>query len=332
MRFTGRDFAVLALCQSLFMSCAVASGEAFVAYEEAIAGSDQSVAMVPVPGGSFSMGSPQGEAGRAEDEGPQREVRVADFWMGQYEINWQQYELFVYREEAVFERLADPSELERLGIDAVSGATAPYAEMSFGMGKNGYPAVNMTQYAALQFARWVSAKTGQFYRLPTEAEWEYACRAGTQSPFSFGADATVATQYAVFEQNSDGKYAQPGTLKPNPWQLYDMHGNVAEWTMDQYHPGYDSQVSADNPWHRPTELYPRVARGGSWVDPVELLRCAARRASSPRWKERDPQIPKSQWWLTNAPFIGFRLVRPRVPPSAEEIGRYWLEAMEDYGY
>jgi formylglycine-generating enzyme required for sulfatase activity len=203
--------------------------------------------------------------------------------------------------------------------------------MSFGMGKDGFPAVNVTQHAALQYARWLSAKTGRFYRLPTEAEWEYACRAGTDTPWSFGAAATTAGNYAIYQDNSEDRYAQTGSRKPNPWRLYDMHGNVAEWTMDQFAPDFYASSGRDNPWNRPIELYPRVARGGSWLDPIEQLRCAARRPSATNWKERDPQIPKSQWWLTNAPFVGFRLISPRVQPSADEIARYWLEAIEDYG-
>ncbi len=303
----------------------------FDAYEQTIPGSDQAFAMVPISGGSFSMGSPESEPGRSPAEGPQHPVTVADFWMGQYELNWQQYELFVYRDETQFNTLVEPEQLQALAIDGITGATTPYVEMSFGMGKEGFPAINVTQYAALQYARWLSAKTGHFYRLPTEAEWEYACRAGTTTAWSFGDDAAALEEYAIYKGNSEGRYARPGSRKPNAWQLYDMHGNVAEWTMDQFDPGFYAESSGDNPWNRPTELYPRVARGGSWIDEPAQLRCAARRPSAPEWKERDPQIPKSDWWHTNAPFVGFRLVRPRVQPSPADIKQYWLQAMEDYG-
>ena len=303
----------------------------FAAYTQAIPHTEQSLQMVPIAGGTFTMGSPEDEAGHTPAEAPQHKVTVADFWMGQYEINWQQYELFVYRDEDSFHNLAPQEQLKALAIDGVTGATAPYVDMSFGMGKEGYPAINVTQYAALRYARWLSAKTGRFYRLPTEAEWEYACRAGTQSPWSFGSDASRAGTYAIYEDNSEERYAPVGSREPNPWGLYDMHGNVAEWTMDQFDPGFYSSSDADNPWNRPTELYPRVVRGGSWRDSMELQRCAARNPSAARWKDRDPQIPKSKWWLTNAPFVGFRLVSPRIQPSASEIERYWLETFEDYG-
>ena len=194
-----------------------------------------------------------------------------------------------------------------------------------------HPASNVTQYAALSYARWLSAKTGHFYRLPTEAEWEYACRAGTTGPWSFGDDPAVAGKFAIFADGSDQQSAAVGSRSPNPWQLYDMHGNVAEWTMDQYDPGHYATPAADKSWNRPTTLFPRVARGGSWAHDVNAMRCAARMPSHSDWKNSDPQFPRSQWWHTDAPFVGFRLVRPRVQPPAEEIARFWLEAIEDFG-
>jgi formylglycine-generating enzyme required for sulfatase activity len=161
--------------------------------------------------------------------------------------------------------------------------------------------------------------------------WANTRSTGSSTAWSFGDEASAASDYAVFEANSNDRYALTGSRQPNPWQLYDMHGNVAEWTLDQFAPAYYARSDTGNPWNRPTELYPRVARGGSWRDPVEQLRCAARMPSAAIWKERDPQIPKSQWWLTNAPFVGFRLVSPRVQPGSDEIARYWLEVIEDYG-
>jgi len=307
-----------------------AAADDFSSFTQAIPDTEFSIDMVPITGGSFTMGSPDTEAGRTAAEGPQHPVQVADLWMGRFEINWQQYEAFVYRNENSF-KLVSLARLKELAIDGVTGATAPYVEMSFGMGKEGFPAVNMTQYAALMYARWLSAKTGRFYRLPTEAEWEYACRAGTSTAWSFGESPTAAGGYAVTNENSDNHYAPTGSRKANPWQIHDMHGNVAEWTMDKFDPGYYASSKEDNPWNRPTELYPSVARGGSWYQPIEATRCAARLGSASNWKERDPQIPKSLWWLTNAPFVGFRLVSPRHQPGPEEIKQFWLEAIEDYG-
>jgi formylglycine-generating enzyme required for sulfatase activity len=111
-----------------------------------------------------------------------------------------------------------------------------------------------------------------------------------------------------------------------------MHGNVAEWTYDQYIPDFYAQAAggtASNPVARPTKLYPHAVRGGSWDDDADRLRSAARRASNPKWKQRDPQIPRSDWWMTNASFVGFRVVRPLKQPSKEEIAKYWLEAIKD---
>lgn len=306
----------------------------FSPFSQVIPGSDVSIDMVPVPGGTFMMGSPGTEENRNEDEGPQHQVKVDSFWMGKYEITWEQYDLFVRENAALLaESLPVSGAKVELTADAISLPTPPYVDMSFGMGKDGYPAINMTQYAAVQFAKWLTAKTGHFYRLPTEAEWEYACRAGNESTYHFGDTVDELNDYAWFYENSEYNYQQIGTKKPNGLDLHDMHGNVTEWTMDQYDEDYYSEFEneiADNPWLRPTELYPRVVRGGSWKDDADRLRCAARRGSISRWKQRDPQLPKSIWWLTDADFVGFRLVRPENPPSQDVMEEYWIEAMEDF--
>jgi len=309
------------------LSLPLVSQAQFEAYSEPIPGSDQSIEMTPIEGGTFYMGST-----KEEDESPRHEVKVGSFWMGTYEITWQQYTLFV--KEKLSDLKANAAADGPVNVDAVSLPTPPYIDMSFGMGRQGYPAINMTQYAAVQFAKWLTAQTGHFYRLPTEAEWEYACRAGSETAYSFGDDASKLGQYAWYKKNSEEAYHKIGTKKPNAWGLYDMHGNVAEWTMDQYvadaYQKYANET-ADNPWVYPEELYPRVVRGGSWSATADMLRCANRRGSQAAWKVLDPQIPKSLWWLTNAAFVGFRLVRPLDPPPPEEIEKYWLEPIKDYG-
>lgn len=292
-------------------------------YVQDIPGTTLEFTMVGIPAGEFTMGSPENEAGREEDEGPQHQVALDAFWMGQHEITWDLFELFVYKnlETRKSESPVSPE------ADAVTRPTKPYLDMTFGMGKENHPAISMTQYAAIQFCKWLYTKTGVFYRLPTEAEWEYACRAGSQSSYSFGDDPAQLDEYAWYAGNSNNKTNPVGTKKPNAWGLYDMHGNVMEWTMDQYIPDFYASFKknkvAENPLAVPTELYPRSVRGGSFNDEAGELRSANRIPSQASWKRIDPQVPKSNWWFPEAPFLGFRLVRPAVPPTQEEIDAYY---------
>jgi len=304
----------------------IAFGENEKEYTQSIPGTKEKVEMVFIPGGTFIMGSPKSEQGHFGDEGPQHQVEIDPFWMGKFEITWDLYELFVARDiDSKRPQQLNGEEVD-IDIDGVSGATQPYTEMSFGMGVEGYPAICMTQLAAAKFCEWLSAMTGNFYRLPTEAEWEYASRAGTKTAYSFGDDPADLDIYAWHEGNSGGAYHQVGQKKPNPWGLYDMHGNVSEWTLDQYVPTLykkRKRKTANNPLQKPTKKYPRVVRGGAWSDKAWRLRSATRRPSSKKWKKRDPQIPKSLWWHTDAPFVGFRVVRPIKIPTPEEQKTYW---------
>ena len=293
-------------------------------YEERIPGTDVRFRMVPVPGGAFQMGSPEDEAGRKSDEGPRHPVRVSAFWIGVHEVTWDEYHVFMLQLD-VARRTAAEDLPQDAWADAVSRPTPPYAPMDFGMGVEGYPAVCMTQFAARQYTRWLSMKTGRVYRLPTEAEWEYACRAGTDTRYSFGADPSELEDHAWFAGNSDDAYHPVGRKTPNPWGLHDMHGNVAEWVLDRHDRDFYGLPDArlDDPVAWPAKLYPRVVRGGSWDDDAPELRSAARRGSHKRWKMQDPQLPKSIWYHTDAPFVGFRVVRPLVPPGPEDRERAW---------
>jgi formylglycine-generating enzyme required for sulfatase activity len=301
-------------------------------YKVTIPGSDATFEMVPIPGGDFTMGSPESEPGRKPDEAPLVKVKIAPFWMGKFEVTWSEYELFMFPEDEKKKRIARHSETAIHALaDAVSRPTTPYVEMSFGMGKDGYPAISMTQHAANSYCKWLSAKLNQFFRLPTEAEWEYACRAGTTTAFSFGDDASQLGEYAWYAENSDFKYQRVGTKKPNPWGLHDMHGNVLEWCLDQYDPkAYQRFVgaTADNPWLVATKPYPHVARGGSWDHDPADLRSAARHASSSSWKMQDPQLPKSIWYHTDAQFLGFRIIRPLKVAEPEILTKYWTSGVE----
>ncbi len=286
--------------------------------------------MIHIPGGTFTMGSHDGEPDRGDDEGPQRQVEVGSFWMGKYEVTWDQYEPFMITQvdRSKDGRRTDYDEATGPLVDGVSSPTPPYTEMSFGMGQAGYPAISMTQHAANKFCQWLSVQTGHFYRLPTEAEWEYACRAGTTTAYSFPADQI--DQYAWYYDNSDGQYQPVGEKKPNPWGLHDMHGNVLEWTADQYEPDYLTRIGekANDPWLIPTRLYPRSVRGGGWDDDPELLRSAARRGSDEEWKMQDPQLPKSIWYHTDAIWLGFRIVRPVDVPSIDVMQAHWNSAVD----
>jgi len=289
-------------------------------YTQEVNGTDLKFDMIAVPGGVFKMGSPLQEKGRKEDEGPQHAVKLDPFWIGKHEVTWDLFEPFVYKN---YELLKGTVSTE---VDAVARPTTPYLDMTFGMGKAGFPAVGMTPYAAIQFCKWLYTRTGVFYRLPTEAEWEYACRAGSETAYSFGNDKSKLDEYAWYKANSNGKTHQPGSKKPNAWGIYDMYGNVAEHTIDQYIPDFYKQFqgkTAVNPLAEPAELYPTSIRGGSFADEASALRSAARAGSDPAWKALDPQIPKSNWWFPEAPFIGFRIVRPLNPPSKEEIEAYY---------
>ncbi|MEO7297222.1 MAG: SUMF1/EgtB/PvdO family nonheme iron enzyme [Verrucomicrobiota bacterium] len=304
-------------------------------FTETIAGSKTTFDLMPIPSGEFSMGTPASEPKRKADEGPQHKVKLDAFWMGKCEVTWDEYEMFMYAEEK--KKAADGTYISD-SADAVTRPTRPYVEMSFGMGKIGFPAISMTQHGANKYCQWLSAKTGHFYRLPTEAEWEYACRAGTTTTYSFGDDVAQLGEYAWFADNSDGKYQKVGKKKPNAWGLHDMHGNVMEWTLDGY--GADfyktlENITAENPWNKASTPYPHSARGGAWgsgpndeFGNPEYLRSGARVASNKSWKQQDPQLPKSIWFLTDAQFLGFRVVRPLKVPSPEEMKNYWNSGVE----
>ncbi|HEY1068083.1 MAG TPA: SUMF1/EgtB/PvdO family nonheme iron enzyme, partial [Pirellulales bacterium] len=288
-------------------------------YADVIPGTEVKFDMLPIPGGKFLMGSPESEPKRGEDEGPQHEVEISPFWMAKFETTWNQYDVYSFRLDIKNRKAAKTQPGENDGLaDAVTRPTKPYTDMTFGMGHDVYPAICMTQLAAETYCKWLSAKTGRYYRLPTEAEWEYACRAGTKTAYSFGDDPEMLKDYGWSYANSDYKYHPVGQKKPNPWGLFDMHGNVMEWCQDEYKPDYYATFAgkvAVDPVTRTTEEYSHVARGGSWDDDPEFLRSAARKGSEEEWKQQDPQVPQSVWYFTDALWVGFRVVRPLHEPE-----------------
>lgn len=295
-------------------------------YTQDIPGAEVSFEMIAIPAGSFIMGSPASEAGHQPDESPQHEVFIDSLWVGKGEVTWDLFELFLTENKLLFSEL--PAE-QLKSVDAVSRPTPPFEDPSLGMGRKNFPVVNVSPHAALSFCKWLSLVTGKFYRLPTEAEWEYVCRAGSTTAYHFGDDIKQLDQYAVYFDNSNGQYAEGATKKPNAWGVYDMHGNVAEWTLDEYAADFygSAKTKVRQPWNRPSSLYGRVYRGGSWDDEATDLRSAERKKSSIALQKGDPQVPKSVWWYTNAAFIGFRLVSPAKTPTPEEQNRFWTAVL-----
>ncbi|MBC7849779.1 MAG: SUMF1/EgtB/PvdO family nonheme iron enzyme [Chitinophagaceae bacterium] len=271
--------------------------------------------MVAIPAGKFSMGSPATEKNRKADEGPQHEVSLPAFWIGEHEVTYDEFLLF----------FNDDNTSRNSDVDAVTRPTPQYIDLSWGMGKQGgFPVNSMSHHTAMMYCRWLYKKTGHFYRLPSEAEWEYACRAGTTTTYSYGDDEKLLKEYGWFSSNSKNKYQKVKQKKPNAWGLYDMVGNVAEWTLDQYDEKYYERTDiANNPVNVPESRYYRVVRGGGYTDKPAMLRSASRSASEPSWNKRDPQIPKSKWWLTDGMSVGFRVVRPQQKFSAEEIEAFY---------
>ncbi|MEA5426481.1 formylglycine-generating enzyme family protein [Arcicella lustrica] len=292
----------------------------FKPYEQTIPNTSVKYKMMPIPAGEFMLGSPASEQGHEADESPQVKVKIEPFWMGAYEVTYDEYQLF-------FEEERDPEPRP----DAITRPSPPYIDFTLGMGKvGGFPANSMQQYAALMYCKWLYYKTGIFHRLPTEAEWEYACRAGSNTTFFFGNDASKMSDYAWFKSNSGDKYHHVGEKKPNAWGLYDMLGNVAEWTLDQYDENFYQTIKdgETNPYNVKLKRYPSTVKGGNYQDEAIQLRSANRLKSDAVWNRRDPQIPKSKWWNADSPFVGFRIIRPVKQPNKEEVEAFFEKMLK----
>jgi formylglycine-generating enzyme required for sulfatase activity len=298
--------------------------------------------MVPIPGGEFLLGSPQREPGRNEDEGPQVRVKVEPFYMGKFEVTQAEYDAFRGRYYDLGGR-APKVPADRLA-DAVTYPTPLYFYLGERLDRMGrgerFPAVFVSYYAARQYTKWLSKKTGRFYRLATEAEWEYACRAGSSTAYSFGDDPKPLGEYGWFADNSevkgDNAYRAVGLKKPNAWGLYDMYGNVAELVAGQYDEelygtlkqradAAGGGVRADAVVVWPTKQYPRIARGGGFDSDAVDCRSAARHRLTAEVNLADPNVPRSAHWYSRGDWVGFRVVAPATPPDAAEQARYWDE-------
>jgi formylglycine-generating enzyme required for sulfatase activity len=240
-------------------------------YTESIPGTLVSLDMVPIPAGEITIADPA-------QKGATKKVKVGPLWIGRAEVTWDQYDIFTFR-------LDEPKDAKPLGRDAMSHPSKPYGEADRGYGHKGYPVINESFLGAQTFCKWLSAKTGHTYRLPTEAEWEYACRAGAPEPT---ADQLKSCAVCFAEQTSP-----VASKQPNAWGACDMLGNVAEWCIDLK--------------GKP------VVCGGSFMDSPKNIKPSTRKYQTEGWQANDPQDPKSKWWLSDGSFVGFRVVRDDKP-------------------
>lgn len=301
----------------------------FADFTEQIPASDVSFQMIAIPGGTFDMGSPANEPFRRDDETPVHRVTLSPFFMSEIEVTWAMYDLFTAK--TMSEGRTPPEKIyannTRPDVDAVSGPTPPFGYPDQSWGKGNRPAITMTHYAAETFCQWLSLTTGKKYRLPTEAEWEYAARGGVNdapyffegSPkqFSdegfwrtfFDADTDPISSYVIYTHNSRNRTQQPDAVKANPFGLKNMLGNVLEYCADKYDPQAYGKAGANATNPLATEGVEYVVRGGNYTSDAADVRCAVRGYTQHEaWLKTDPQQPKSIWWYSDIRGIGFRVV------------------------
>jgi len=299
----------------------------FESFDEKIPGTSVAFKMVAVPGGKFKMGTPDNEQYRQPEEGPQIDVAVDSFWMGEIEVSWNEYLAFFNATSSQGRK--ETVEVETVSeTDAVSGATPPWGVPDQGWGKGTRPAITMSHLAAATYCRWLSQVTGKKYRLPTEAEWEYAARGKTNTAYFFGgspkefesdgffkkifgADTTIINSYVIYTENSPTKTQEPVMVKANPFGLKNMLGNVAEFCLDFYDPAVYSKYPktlVKNP-RGPRNGMEHVVRGGAYNYSAKDLRVGRRDFTRTKdWLVTDPQIPKSIWWYSDVKNVGFRVI------------------------
>lgn len=302
----------------------------FENFTELIPNSTINFDMIAIPEGIFEIGSPKSEKLRNEDEGPVRKVKIRRFFMGKIEVSWNEYLAFFKQTGSEGKSETSTTSSTTKGkIDGITGATPPWGAPDQGWGKESRPAITMTHHAAMIYCQWLSKITGKKYRLPTEAEWEYACRGGTTTAYFFegnpkkytkerfwnklfGVDTSTIAGYVVYSQNSNGKTEEPEQIKPNPFGLINMLGNVSEFCSDWYNSEIYNTYPADkiivNP-RGPQNGTERVIRGGSYRSDARYVRSASRdQTQHENWLTTDPQFPKSIWWYSDSKHVGFRVV------------------------
>ena len=247
------------------------------------------IEMVYIPGGEVTVGSPETEEGRQSNEGPQYRAKVGNFWMQKLEVTWNDWDVFWYDENYL---KADHKDAAKFGPDAITRPTNTFLDETYDHGRDGHPALSMTHHAAMMYCEWLRKKTGKPYRLPTEAEWEYAARAGKSTAYFFGDDPQPLGDYAWFKENSPdpdfpdlpkGCTHKVGSRKPNPLGLFDIYGNVWEWTLDQYDPKTYETRAANKlnlfPVNVPTADKFGARRGAAVRGPIARRSCGARRGA-----------------------------------------------------
>ena len=282
--------AVLAALAAISANAADAKLEDFTQEVKLAGGRPFKIEMIAIPGGKVTIGAANGEAGRGEFDLDQEEVEVKPFYMSKTEVTWAQFEPWVWDSSLKVELTKEV--LKKENVDGLCRPSSPYGTIARGLGDGrNYPALGMTLFAAEKYCEWLNKQTAKKFRLPTEAEWEYAARAGSTTPYYWGDDPKEASKYAWFEGNSDYTTHPVGRKKANDFGLHDMLGNVAEWVQVK---------SDDQEW--------TILRGGHWESKVEGIRLATRDEEKIEWNDMDPNQPKSIWWFASANWTGIRLV------------------------
>ena len=229
---------------------------------------------------SFEMLQVPGGEAEIRRDGASTVVKVESFYIGVTEVTWDLYDVFALE----LDKAAD-----RGTSDAIARPSNPYGAPDYGWGHAGFPAISLTRAAAEAFCVWLSKKTAKAYRLPTEAEWARAARlaAGAALP------AERRDAIAWHRGNAEARTHAVATKKPDGLGLFDLFGNAGEWVVPP-----DGAL---------------VLRGGSFRDAADGIGVHSRAVQEPSWNETDPQLPKSKWWLSDAPFAGFRIVRSAGP-------------------
>ena len=223
--------------------------------------------MIPIPGGTLKIGT--------------QTVTVKPFWMARTETHWEAFDAFLASGPA-----SPAYDQTEFPVDAIARPSKSYILPDLGWGHNGYPSINISFISAQMCCRWLASATGKKYRLPTEAEWEIACRAGVAGPWKI--DKALLEKSAWYAGNSDRVTHPVGKKLPNKYGLYDILGNVGEWATDM-------EGKA-------------VLCGGTFLDGAVGIVPGTRKRWTPKWQETDPQFPKSRWWLADGKFVGFRFV------------------------